>query len=340
MSNTCQKPAEYSCDNTLSFVMDIIREGVWDWDATTGHVTRSPGWYRMLGYNVGCFEENVMTWENVIHPDDYPVVMRHFEEYVSGRSNRYDIEYRCRMNSGDYKWIRDQGRVVERNRDGSVARMIGAHLDIHDQRLAQMALEQQNRILQQDNITLEILVQERTAELEKLNTKLNEKIAEVSHLAITDKLSGLHNRNSFESELEREMARAQRYTSPMSITLFDIDFFKQINDQHGHSAGDVVLARVGEAVAHAIRKSDIAARWGGDEFAIIFPEADLAHAKSITDKLQERVHHIELPGNRYVSCSFGVTQYRKGEPRDALMRRVDEALYASKSERRGTIHTR
>jgi diguanylate cyclase (GGDEF)-like protein len=294
----------------------------------------------MLGYEVGCFEENVITWENVIHPDDYPLVMRHFEEYVSGRSDRYEIEYRCRTASGDYKWIRDQGRIVGRNRDGSVARMIGAHLDIHAQRLAQSALEQQNRMLQQDNITLETLVQERTAELEKLNAILNEKIAEVSYLATTDKLTWLHNRNSFESELEREMARAQRYTSPMSITLFDIDLFKEINDQYGHSAGDAVLARVGEAVAHAVRKSDIAARWGGDEFAIIFPEADLAHAKSITDKLQERVHHIELPGKGYVSCSFGVTQYRKGETRDALMRRVDEALYSSKSERRGTIHTR
>lgn len=325
------------CGETLSLVMDIIREGVWDWDANSGYVERSPGWYRMLGYEVGCFETNVMTWENIIHPDDYPNVMRNFEAYIGGNSEHYEVEYRCRTANGEYKWIRDQGRIVARNPDGSVARMIGAHLDIHAQKLAQNTLERQNRMLMQNNFTLENLIRERTIELEKLNAQLSEKVAEANYLATTDKLTLLHNRYSFESELQREMARALRYGSPMSITLFDIDFFKGINDNYGHSVGDSALAQIGKAVATGIRKSDIAARWGGDEFAIIFPEADRQHALSITEKLLNNIQQISLGDDISLSSSFGVTQYAKGDTMDSLMRRVDEALYAAKMDGRCTI---
>jgi len=326
-----------ACEETLSFLLDIIREGVWDWDANSGHVGRSPGWYRMLGYEVGCFDENVMTWENVIHPDDYPNVMRHFEAYISGESERYELEYRCRMANGDYKWIRDQGKIVARNRDGSVARMIGAHLDIHDQKVAEVALTRQNRMLLQNNFTLENLIAERTDELEKLNAQLKEKVDEASYLATTDPLTRLHNRYSFESELEREMARALRYASPLSITLLDIDFFKEINDNFGHSIGDAALERMGEAIRHCTRETDIAARWGGDEFVIIFPEADLQHAISITEKLLGCVRSISLEGKLSLSSSFGVTQYVKGDTRDSLMTRADKALYAAKLDGRGNI---
>lgn len=329
-----------SCQETLRFLLDIIREGVWDWNANTGHVERSPGWYRMLGYEVGCFEKTVMTWENVIHPDDYPNVMRHFEEYITGKRDRYEVEYRCRTADGDYKWIRDQGKIVARNPDGSVARMIGAHQDIHEQKQAQSALERQNRMLKHDNFTLENLIRERTIELEKLNAQLQEKVSEVSNLATTDKLTQLHNRYSFESELEREMARALRYSSAMSITLFDIDFFKQINDTYGHSVGDAALARVGEVVMQFIRNTDIAARWGGDEFAIIFPEAALPQAVAVTEKLLERVRGIMIADNVHLSSSFGVTEFVKGDTVDSLIKRVDEALYAAKMAGRGTIRTR
>ncbi len=329
-----------SCQETLRFLLDIIREGVWDWNANTGHVERSPGWYRMLGYEVGCFEKTVMTWENVIHPDDYPNVMRHFEEYITGKRDRYEVEYRCRTVDGDYKWIRDQGKIVARNPDGSVARMIGAHLDIHEQKQAQSALERQNRMLKHDNFTLENLFRERTIELEKLNAQLKEKVSEVSNLATTDKLTQLHNRYSFECELEREMARALRYSSAMSITLFDIDFFKQINDTYGHSVGDAALARVGEVVMQFIRNTDIAARWGGDEFAIIFPEAALPQAVAVTEKLLERVRGIVIVDNVHLSSSFGVTEFVKGDTVDSLIKRADEALYDAKIAGRGTIKTR
>lgn len=337
MNSALPVTKDQGCPDTLSYTLDIILEGVWDWDATSGHVARSPGWYRMLGYEVGCFEENVITWENIIHPDDYPHVMQHFEAYISGKSQQYDLEYRCRMASGDYKWIRDQGKIVTRNPDGTVARMIGAHLDIHKQKLAQQALEHQYRILQQDNVSLEKLITERTEELERVNAQLMEKVDEISYMAMTDPLTHLYNRYSFESELEREMARALRYKSPLSITLFDIDYFKEINDQYGHSSGDDALVRIGAAIRDCTRKSDIAARWGGDEFVIIFPETDITQAVSITEKLLQSIKRISLADALTLSSSFGVTQFVKSDTRDSLMWRVDKALYAAKNDGRGTI---
>jgi len=325
------------CEETLNHILEIVQEGVWDWDVGSGHVYRSPGWYRMLGYEVDCFDANVLTWENIIHPDDYPHVMRQFEAYSSGGSERYEVEYRCRMAGGDYKWIRDQARIVARNRDGSVARMIGAHLDIHTQKLAQEALERQNRLLKQDNVTLESLIRERTRELETLNAQLRDKVREVSHLATTDQLTQLHNRYSFECELEREMARAERYAAPMSITLFDIDYFKVINDTYGHNAGDKILAAIGESVRRCIRKSDVAARWGGDEFAVILPEADLQHALSITEKLMACIRAIPHAEADQLGSSFGVTQLLPQDSRDSLIKRVDDALYDAKLAGRGAI---
>lgn len=328
------------CEETLSFVMDIISEGVWEWDAMTGFMIRSPGWYRTLGYEAGRFENDISSWESVIHPEDSPHVLHEFEHYTSGKRDRYEIDYRCRTAGGGYKWVRDRGRIVARNEDGTAARVIGAQLDIHAQRVAQETLERQNRLLQKNTETLESVIRERTAELEALNAALNDKVREVSYLASTDKLTQLHNRYSFESELEREMARATRYASPMGITLFDIDFFKTINDSYGHSEGDIALSRIGEVVRHCIRKSDIAARWGGDEFAIIFPEADREQTLSITKKLMERIGGIELDNLCGLSGSFGVTQFEVGESRDGLMRRVDEALYAAKNRGRGMICSR
>ena len=120
-----------TAEKTLSGILQVIREGVWDWDARSGHVIRSPGWFHMLGYDMDTFNEDVMTWEDVIHPEDYPRVMRHFEAYIGGQNGCYRIEYRCRRADGTYLWIEDHGRIVERTADGKVARMIGAHLDIH-----------------------------------------------------------------------------------------------------------------------------------------------------------------------------------------------------------------
>lgn len=315
---------------TLHYTLDIISDGVWDWDANTGYVYRSPGWYRMLGYEVDSLENTVFTWESVIHPDDYERVMAHFNAYISHQSDSYQIEYRCRMHSGDYLWIEDRGRVVLWNEDGTVGRMIGAHRNIHLQKLAQLALELKNQQLEQQ-------VEARTRELRNANLALEDKILEVEALAEKDPLTGAYNRHRFDRTLRSEITRAQRHGSSLSLIIFDLDHFKEVNDSYGHTVGDKVLVKLTELVSRNIRGNDLMARWGGEEFMIVAPNDDLAAAASMAEKLRQLAADSKVLEDRAVTCSFGVAEYRHGDDVGSLIKRADQALYRAKSGGRNRV---
>lgn len=324
-------------EKTLSYVLDIIREGLWDWNALSGHVERSPGWYRMLGYNVDCFDKDVLTWENVIHPDDYPRVMEHFEAYLNGKSEEYCIEYRCRCADGSHLWIEDVAQVVERTPDGKVARMIGAHLDIHTVKLAQDELHRQNELLQSNNATLENLVKERTLELRQLNITLQKRLEEISHIASHDKLTSVYSRYMFEEMLQKELSRARRYTRPLALIMADVDFFKEVNDRYGHQSGDAVLREIAIALQENLRDSDLVSRWGGEEFVIILPNTTREQASSIAEDLRAAVEERRFHGGISLTCSFGVTAYRKEDTVDSIFARIDKALYRAKEFERNNV---
>ena len=326
-------------DKTLNHILDVIIEGTWDWNANTGEVERSPGWYRMLGYQVGVFRKDVFTWENIIHPDDYDRVMRHFELYIEGEIENYCIEYRARQADGKYLWIVDRGTVVLKNPDGSVARMIGAHQDIHDQKVAQSELIKQNQMLQEGHLTLERIIEEKTRELELKNAELEEKVKEVEYISNTDSLTAIANRKKFEEELKKEAARANRYKHPLSLAIFDLDFFKNINDSHGHKTGDLVLQKISRLVLNHIRKVDFFARWGGEEFTIIFPDLSLEKAILVADKLRMLISQYEIDPDLFVTCSFGVSEFQEDEAVEGLFQRADRALYRAKELGRNRVES-
>ena len=199
MHKTYQHNTTNASDNTLNYILDIIVEGVWDWDGNTGNVTRSPGWYRMLGYDVGVFKEDVFTWENIIHPEDYPRVMHQFECYLTGKINIYEVEYRCKKSDGDFLWIVDRGVIVKKNPDGSIARMIGAHHNVHQKVLAETDLIKQNKLLQDGKLSLEKIIAQKTHELAKKNLELERKIIEVESISNIDSLTQIANRKYFEA---------------------------------------------------------------------------------------------------------------------------------------------
>jgi len=339
MFNTYKHNTAQEADNTLNFILDIIVEGTWDWDAKTGHVERSPGWYRMLGYEVDTLQKNVFTWENIIHPDDYQRVMQHFEQYIHGKINNYCIEYRCKKIDGTYLWIVDQGKACELNSDGSVARMIGAHLNINKQKTAQNELIKQNQLLVEGNNSLESLLRNKAEELEKKNHELEKKIEEVAYLSNTDSLTGIANRKKFEEELEKEIARSHRYNHPMSLAIFDIDFFKRVNDSYGHKVGDMVLQKLSELVKENIREIDSIARWGGEEFTLIFPELPLHDAVKAADKVRLLIAQMVIKEDLMITCSFGITQYHSGNSIEELFQRADEALYLAKDLGRNRVES-
>ncbi|MFT5693051.1 MAG: diguanylate cyclase (GGDEF)-like protein/PAS domain S-box-containing protein [Oceanicoccus sp.] len=332
-----KKNKRHTEKDTLSYVYNVIHEGVWDWDANSGRVVRSPGWFSMLGYEFDSFERSVFTWENLIHPDDYPRVMTVFDEYISGRSDAYQVEYRCKKEDGHYLWIHDHGKIVERNDDGSISRMVGAHASIHEYKLLQEALERQNKMLLEDNFNLENIVQQRAEELEKINIRLEQQITQAKHDAHTDILTSLFNRRKFEEELAREISRSKRYLTPLSLLLFDADYFKDINDQYGHSVGDKVLQVLAKVISNNNRSSDICARWGGEEFVVILPETNIRQARVIAEKKRLMIANESFDGKINISCSIGVTEFKKTDDFDSFIKRLDLALYEAKNSGRNCV---
>ncbi|MCG6200187.1 sensor domain-containing diguanylate cyclase [Psychromonas antarctica] len=326
-------------DMTLNSILDLIAEGIWDWDGNTGHVTRSPGWYRMLGYQLGSFKEDVFTWENIIHPEDYDHVMAHFDSYLTAKIDNYQIEYRCKKADGSYLWIVDHGNIIQYNTDGSPARMIGVHHDIDEQKKAQLALIEQNLLLKNGNLTLGKIVDIKTKELENKNRQLEKKITEIEIISNRDPLTKIANRHKFENVLCREISRANRYQHPLSLAIFDIDLFKHINDQYGHKTGDLLLCAISQLVSDNIRKLDLVARWGGDEFVLIFPEITHEKAYLICEKLRILISQSKVSDDLSATCSFGVSEYRYGDTLDTLFQRVDKLLFVSKENGRNRVHS-
>ncbi len=191
---------------------------------------------------------------------------------------------------------------------------------------------------------LDSIVMERTAELTCANDELQSEIERrrqleehLQTLATTDALTQVFNRRKFDEMLGMEMTRAERYAQPFSLILLDIDHFKQLNDRFGHQAGDAVLSQLAAQILHAIRASDVFARWGGEEFAILVPGATAESARRLAEKLRGEIEYGEFAAVGRLTCSFGVAEFRKDDSADDLLRRADEALYRAKQGGRNRV---
>ena len=163
------------------------------------------------------------------------------------------------------------------------------------------------------------------------------------HLAERDALTGLHNRRGFDQQLEAEIARYERYRRPFALIMMDLDHFKKVNDQYGHEAGDEVLRTLGSIVASSLRDVDTAARFGGEEFAILLPETDKSDAVDIAERIRKKVEaeEINAGGQRIkVTSSAGVCAIpeRKIEVRN-VVRAADQFLYEAKRLGRNRVVT-
>ena len=163
---------------------------------------------------------------------------------------------------------------------------------------------------------------------------------EIKSLSVSDGLTGLHNHLSIVSKLEVEVQRSERYGSPLSVIIFDIDNFKEINDTYGHLAGDAVLVEVARMIRKGVRGIDSVGRYGGEEFLVILPETDGAAATVIGDRLRQKVAETLFPHNGKaisVSVSGGVASYRDGRDAGKLIGLADENLYKAKNEGKNLV---
>jgi diguanylate cyclase (GGDEF)-like protein len=159
--------------------------------------------------------------------------------------------------------------------------------------------------------------------------KVESLATEVFKLAALDQLTGLYNRRSGEQRLAQEISRAQRHGRPLTLLLMDIDGLKQVNDTHGHAAGDLVLKGFAERLQKAIRGSDLAVRLGGDEFMVLLPECRAEEVRHVLG----RVDGLEVEyGHQKIRCQFsrGWTDFKLGETPQELLKRADDALYEDK----------
>ena len=160
---------------------------------------------------------------------------------------------------------------------------------------------------------------------------------QLEKLASTDYLTGIFNRHKFEGLMKSEIERVERYDNPLSIVMFDIDYFKKVNDTYGHDKGDRILQNITSVVREHIRKSDIFARWGGEEFLILCPETESDNAAVLAEKLRSAIASLRIDEVGIVTSSFGVTAFDKGETKESFIKRVDDALYKAKSEGRNRV---
>ncbi|MFA5215215.1 PAS domain-containing protein [Sulfuricurvum sp.] len=160
---------------------------------------------------------------------------------------------------------------------------------------------------------------------------------EIKRLATTDTLTGIANRREFNTQLEKEIERSKRYSTPLSLIMYDIDYFKRVNDTFGHDAGDAVLQTLTTLVKSNIRTVDIVARWGGEEFMILMPQSNASTAAEAAEKLRQKIveHPFEPVGK--LTVSFGVTPFEPQDDLDGLIKRVDDALYQAKEHGRNRV---
>lgn len=158
--------------------------------------------------------------------------------------------------------------------------------------------------------------------------------------AIEDPLTKLYNRKGFDKFMKKEIAEAERYKKTFCILMLDIDYFKSVNDAHGHPVGDLVLKEFSRALSEILRESDVLCRLGGEEFVAILPETDLVGARVISEKLRKKIGRQEVriaEENIKITISIGVAEFQPGQKKKELVEAADMALYEAKNNGRDRV---
>ena len=160
---------------------------------------------------------------------------------------------------------------------------------------------------------------------------------EFEHKAFTDALTGTYNRAYFNEKIKEEIFKAQKDNSVLSLFIFDIDFFKKINDTYGHLVGDEILVELSKIVAEDTRSTDSLFRWGGEEFIKLLPNTTIENAAAVAEKLRKKIESHSFKNDLKITCSFGVTQFLDMDTEVSFIKKGDDALYEAKNNGRNVV---
>lgn len=243
---------------------------------------------------------NTAAFIELVHPDERTHAMKALLAHFKGSTESFSIEVRMRHTDGTHRWMLSRGRAL-RDEKGRAVRMIGSQTDISEIKALQEALRD---------------------------------------ASIRDGVTGLYNRTHFVERLNAATHLALRHDLPLSFCMFDIDHFKQVNDTYGHVVGDDVIRVVGAAVAAEVRAEDVGARYGGDEFCIMFEGTPASGAATCLERIKARVENTPFfgkDGQRFsTTLSFGVSDLADRSVPE-LIEAADRALYEAKSRGRSRI---
>jgi diguanylate cyclase (GGDEF)-like protein/PAS domain S-box-containing protein len=255
------------------------------------------------------------------------------------KSGRHPPEFYAQLWKTVLSGVTWQGAIINRRKDGS---------EYHEEQtiapVADRAGEVTHFIAIKQDVTARV---EAEAALREARDELTRRVAEVEALhaqlreqALRDPLTGLFNRRYLDETLPRELARAGRDDAPLSLVVIDIDHFKRVNDTWGHHVGDAALAALGRLLAARSRASDVACRFGGEEFVMVLPDASLDDAVRCAEVWRHALREVVVPAGDTgvrITISAGIAAWRPGESAQQLFARADQALYAAKRDGRDRV---
>ena len=267
---------------------------------------------RMLGYT----EDHLLSinFQNITHPDDLSTDLKQLDALSRGEIPFYQLEKRYLTATGNYIWILLSVSLV-REDNGEVKYYIAQIQSINERK------------------TMEIELKKQKEELHKINTMLE-------RMATEDSLTEIANRRKFMRWFENEMTRIARDPVPVSIAIADIDFFKSYNDSYGHQEGDYALKNIAKELSHNLRSQDKVARFGGEEFIMLFPETDEKDCFLACERLRKSIEKLSSL-RRSVTISIGAVTYHPREGKlitfDDLLKVADTKLYDAKRSGRNKV---
>jgi len=299
--------------NRYKYIIENIKDIIWETNTDFVYTFVSPNAKDITGYAAEELVGHRMPDFLVEGSKNYvlDLAIQHVNKRIDGDTEEIillDVQFICK--NGLVKWFEVSTKPMFEG--GKFVGYMGTTRDITEKK------EYENQL------------KEYVHELKIMNGKLEK-------MATVDTLTGAYNRRKFDDDLNSIIKNKEKYDIPFSVIFLDIDYFKTINDRFGHKMGDRVLQCISRLVSETIRITDRLFRWGGEEFIVILPEANLESAKNVAEKIRNIIQYHDFGIGQKITISLGVGEYKLYENIDQIIVRVDEALLQAKSEGKNRV---